>query len=137
MAKEQKFIREHRSLNAEVAYRIQRKNNSIRRNAKYAAKRMYKDLRPTIVMHRVRGNSLFFKINENLDLLICFAKNWDVFFENNSGNPHAQLACPRRKKRNKLTQEERNMFDKIYIEELANYLNVDALTYDEYYMSKP
>lgn len=131
--KEDKFIQAHKALRIEVTTKTQRKNASIRRNAKWAAKKMYKSIRPTLVMHLVRENSVFFKLGEGcLELFIYIANDRNSFEPDNSTPPTIKMACPHRKKRNKLIPEDRKLFDKTYIEELAKYFNIETLDYEEY-----
>ena len=134
--KENKFTKAHKSLRVEVFNKTQRKNRSISRNAKLAAKRLYKEIRPTIVMHLVKGNSLFFKLDESLELFIYIANDGNPFYPSDSAAPTIKLSCFGRKKRGKLINKDRKMFDQIYITELAGYLNVEALDTQEYHEMK-
>ena len=126
------FNKIHTSLRIEVQNKVQRKNKSIRKNAQNAAKRMYKELRPTIVMHLVRGNNLHFKLDEELELLIYVSKASEFDTPQPSTAPTIKLACMNRKKRNKLSPDDRSLFDKIYISELKSLLNLESLNRDEY-----
>lgn len=126
------FNKIHTSLRIEVQNKVQRKNKSIRKNAQNAAKRMYKELRPTIVMHLVRGNNLHFKLDEELELLIYVSKASEFDTPQPSTAPTIKLACMNRKKRNKLSPNDRSLFDKIYISELKSLLNLESLNRDDY-----
>ena len=126
------FNKIHTSLRLEVQNKVQRKNKSIRKNAQNAAKRMYKELRPTLVMHLVRGNSLHFKLDEELELLIYVSKASEFDTPQPSTAPTIKLACMNRKKRNKLSPDDRSLFDKIYISELKSLFNLESLSRDEY-----
>ena len=132
--KENKFDKVHKALRIEVATKTQRKNASIRRNAECAAKKIYKMLRPTIVMQKVRGNSLFFKLSDGVELFIYITNEGNPFCPADSAPPTVKMACTHRKKRSKLTPEDRKLFDKIYAEELAGYFNLKTLDCNEYHV---
>lgn len=126
----------HKSLRLEVQSKVQRKNNSIRRNAECAAKKMYKLLRPTLVMHLVRGNHLYFKLDETQQLL-CFVAEHDEFSISEplpNAEPSFKMACPHRKKRSKLLKDDQALFDRFYIRKLATLFNLEALNHQEYNM---
>lgn len=136
MANNNKFTKAQKALRVEVFNKTQKKNKSISRNAKWAAKRLYNEIRPTIVMHLVRGNSIFFKLDENVELCIYFTHDGNPFCPDSSADPAIKLSCFGRKKRGKLIQNDRKLFDKIYAEELAGYLNVEALNTEEYHQMR-
>lgn len=132
--KKDKFSKVHSALRVEVFNKTQRKLKSIHRFAKWAAKEMYKEIRPTIVMHLVRGNSVFFKLDEGLELFGYISSDNNPFYPGNTAAPTFKMACPRKRKRDKLMPEDRKLFDKIYAEELAKYFNIEALDHEEYRM---
>ena len=133
-----KFSKLQKNLRSEISLKTQRKNASIRRTAECAAKKLYKAIRPTIVMHKVRGNELFLKLDESLELLIYIshANDFELFGPGDSADPHIKMACPGRKKRAKLFQKDRELFDRIYIEEVRQIFNLDALNQQEYQQIK-
>lgn len=132
MANESKFSKIHKALRIEVSTKTQRKNKSISRSAKSAAKKMYKMLRPTLVMHLVRGNSLYFKLDENQELLIYVTEGNDYFSPDPSTAPTFKMACPHRKKRSALVERDCNYFDRVYINELAALFNLEKLDHQQY-----